>query len=102
VAHRGGEDTRRRRAHERFDESARLLFENRIEIAALIVDRAIIKIAHLADGLGQSAERRNLGPARVLLHPDALEVWIAIDIGARLPLPASPEPGQSSLKVKKE
>ena len=75
---------------------------DRIEMAAFVVDRAIVEIAHLADRLRQTAERRDLGPAGVLLDPHALEVRIAVDIGARRPLPATAKSRKSRLEIEKE
>ena len=102
VAHRRGEDAGRRRAHERLDKDAGIFRQDRIEMAAFVVDRAIVEIAHLADRLRQPAERRDLGLAGVLLDPHALEVRIAVDIGARRPLPAAAESRQPRLEIEKE
>lgn len=69
------------------------LVEYGSEIAALLVDGAIVEISHLADRLRQPAQRGDLGLADVLLRPHPLEFRIAVDVGARGPLPASAEAG---------
>ncbi len=102
VAHRRGEDAGRRRAHERLDEDARIVGQDRIEITAFVVDRARVEIAHLANRLRQAAKRRDLGLAGVLLDPHALEVRIAVDIGARRPLPTAAKSRQPRLEIEKE
>ena len=51
VAHRRGDDAGGGRIHECLDESARILVEHGLEIAALVVDRARVEIAHVADRL---------------------------------------------------
>jgi hypothetical protein len=71
-------------------------------MAALLVDRAVVEISHLADRLRQPAQRGDLGLAGVLLRPHPLEFRIAVDVGARRPFPAAAEAGQPGLEIEKE
>ena len=71
-------------------------------MAAFVVDRARVEIAHLADRLRQSAERRHLRPGGMLLRPHSLEFGIALDVRARRPLPAAAEAGEPGLEIKKK
>ena len=61
-----------------------------------------IDIAHLADRHRQALVRRHARLARRLLHPSLLEFGIAVDVGARRPLPAAAQPGQPVLEIKEK
>ncbi len=95
-------DSRRWRAHERLDKNARCFRQHVLKMAALLRDRAGVKILDLASRLRQAAECGNLGAGRMLLRPHALEFRIAVDVGTRRPFPASAEAGQPALDIEKE
>ena len=76
--------------------------QHRTKMAAFVVDRARIEIAYLADRLRQSAERRHLRLAGMLLQPHSLEFGIALDVRTRRALPVAAEAGKPGLEIEKE
>src|SRR6478672_128223 len=102
VLDRGGDNTGRRRVHERFDKDIRMILEDVCEVAALRLDGSRIDIAHLADRHRQTFVGRHARLARRLLYPALLEFGIAVDVGARRPLPGPTQPGQALFEIKEK
>src|SRR5271154_3263833 len=71
-------------------------------MAAFVRNRPSIEILHFANSLRQAAESRHLGAGGMLLHPHLLEFRVAVDVGARRPLPTSAKPRESVLEIEKE
>ena len=78
-------------------------FQHVREVAAFGLDRGGVDVAHLADRGRQPVVGRHPGGARRRLLQIALpEFRIAVDVGARRPLPGAAEPGEPLLEIEKE
>src|ERR1700730_4493245 len=100
VLHYGGNDSGRRRCHERLDEAGWLRFEGSAKIGDLGIQFCVVGVTHFANRLGGLVIAHSLARSEHLRHL-LLEKRIAFDIATRPALPAVAETAHPVADVEK-